>query len=461
MLECKIPSGCSPEKSYIITQVLKRWLGLEVSFIFDDGTDYRISMPTHEETIILPDYFFSQFDEVLLSGATIEGETDEFWQIPSYLMSQGILNPTIPRYFEKSECQGIVDLPDYEIPIDIFGVCFFLLSRMEEYGHQGLDQHDRFSAYSSRNYCLGVLDRPIADELTELLWNAMSSRWPHLSRKKESFSIELSHDVDHPSRYKFCSFSVLLKRFAKDAILNGEWKPCITGLVSRVKSAPLIASDDPYYNFDWIMNQSEIRGLKSTFFFMCGGSHPLYDPDYPIASSELKSLLISIDSRGHYSGIHPSFYCFDNKQVLNKEVNIWESIVSNYILRNGKTISRMHYLRFSTEITPKLLEDSGVTDDYTMGYADHVGFRAGTCKQFQFFSIPERRELSLNVKPLCAMEVSVLGYMGKTYKEAYESFMQIKRACMSVNGTFSLLWHNSELVSKADRELYLAIVDGN
>ena len=231
--------------------------------------------------------------------------------------------------------------------------------------------------------------------------------------------------------------------------------------MSRMKSTALIASDDPYNNFNWIMNQSEIRGLKSTFFFMCGGSHPLYDPDYSITSSELKSLLISIDSRGHYSGIHPSFYCFDNKQMLNKEVNIWKSITSSYILRYGKTISRMHYLRFATEITPKLLEESGVTDDYTMGYADHIGFRAGTCKQFQFFSIPECRQLALTVRPLCAMEVSVLGYMGKTHSDAYESFMEIKRACMRVNGTFSLLWHNSELVSKADRELYLAIVDGN
>ena len=461
MLECKMPSSFSGEKSYVISQILMRWLGLEVSIIFDEGTDYRISMPNDERVIILPDYFFSQFSEVLLSGAPIEGVTEEFWQIPSHLMSQSILESKMPRYFENSDAQGIVDSYDYEIPIDIFGVCFYLLSRMEEYGHQGLDQHGRFSAQNSHNYHLGVLDRPIVDELTELLWNAISSCWPELKREKQSFSIELSHDVDHPARYKFCNLKVLLKRFAKDIILNGKFRPCITGLVSRIKSTPLIPCDDPYYNFDWIMDQSERRGLKSTFFFMCGGSHPLYDPDYDITSLELKRLIASIDSRGHESGIHPSFYCFDNKQVLSKEINTWRSIISTYNLRHGKAISRMHYLRFAIEKTPKLLEGLGVTDDYTMGYADHVGFRAGTCKQFQFFSIPERRELALTVKPLCAMEVSVLSYMGKTYNEAYDSFMQIKRACMRVNGTFSLLWHNSELVSKADRALYLAVVDGS
>lgn len=428
--------------------------------IFDSGCDYRITMPGQDGIIRLPDYFFTQFDERLERTMLFGGETDEFWHIPSHLMSSSILESKIPRYFKDSGINSIENLNTYEIPIDIFGICFYLLSRMEEHEYKVLDQHGRFSALSSRNYSLGVLNRPIVDELTELLWNAISSRWPQLARKKQSFSIELSHDVDHPSRYKFCNLKLLFKRVAKDIFYNRKSKSCFSGLVSRVRLDSSIAYDDPYYNFDWIMDQSENRGLKSTFFYMCGGSHPLYDSGYDIFSPELKNIIDNIDARGHKSGIHPSYQCFDDRKTLNKELIKWHSIIAKYSLRHAKPISRMHYLRFSTEITPALLEVLGVTDDYTMGYADHIGFRAGTCRPYNFFDISLRRELKLVINPLCAMEGTVLNYMQQEHDVAYESFMDIKRACMRVNGNFSLLWHNSELVTDLDRDLYLSILDG-
>ena len=107
------------------------------------------------------------------------------------------------------------------------------------------------------------------------------------------------------------------------------------------------------------------------------------------------------------------------------------------------------------------MEQAGIEEDYTLGFADCAGFRAGTSKDFQFFSITERRKLKLFMKPLCAMEASVLSYMGKSHNEAYDYFMKLRKACERVGGVFSLLWHNSHFVSGADRELYLSTISNS
>ena len=37
-------------------------------------------------------------------------------------------------------------------------------------------------------------------------------------------------------------------------------------------------------------------------------------------------------------------------------------------------------------------------------------------------------------------------------------FLQLKNACKVVNGTFTLLWHNNQLATKAERDLYASII---
>jgi len=94
-----------------------------------------------------------------------------------------------------------------------------------------------------------------------------------------------------------------------------------------------------------------------------------------------------------------------------------------------------------------------------MGYADHVGFRAGTSKPYPAFDPVNQHLLSLTVKPLVAME-------GSLYSRAYmaigdqndiaDKLGALRRTCRSVNGVFSLLWHNSELVESENRDVYLS-----
>ena len=69
--------------------------------------------------------------------------------------------------------------------------------------------------------------------------------------------------------------------------------------------------------------------------------------------------------------------------------------------------------------------------------------------------------LNVRVRPLIAMECTVMAprYMGLgTGEAAYAKFSQLKDACRAVNGCFTLLWHNSQFETKAERDLYEAVL---
>ena len=60
-----------------------------------------------------------------------------------------------------------------------------------------------------------------------------------------------------------------------------------------------------------------------------------------------------------------------------------------------------------------------------------------------------QKKLNLKQHPLIVMECSVTDYMGLGFsKEALKIMQDLKKKCQIVNGTFSLLWHNSELYEK-------------
>lgn len=99
--------------------------------------------------------------------------------------------------------------------------------------------------------------------------------------------------------------------------------------------------------------------------------------------------------------------------------------------------------------------------DSTLGYADHPGFRCGTCFEYPAFDPVSGMILKLRLRPLIAMECTVMAtrYMGLgTGDAAFRKFKQLKDACNAVGGCFTLLWHNTELEMLPERRLYQAVI---
>lgn len=120
----------------------------------------------------------------------------------------------------------------------------------------------------------------------------------------------------------------------------------------------------------------------------------------------------------------------------------------------------MHYLRWEQPTTLRAWAEAGMDYDSSLGYADRPGFRCGTCFEYPAFDPVLDKALNLRVRPLIAMECTLLdkSYLGLNESLGQEKLYQLKKACAAVGGCFTLLWHNSYLNDSALRRMYLGAI---
>lgn len=352
----------------------------------------------------------------------------------------------------------------YRINYDILGLTYWMLSRLEETNRQHLDNHQRFAATSSHAFKHGYLERPVVDEWLAILGQVMQKTWPELKLKQHQPSMKVSHDVDMPSRYGFRSALGTARGMLADALKRRNLKGALLAPWVRLNSGKALHPADPANTFEWIMDISEQHGLVSAFYFICGRTDPSKDADYELEHPAIRRLMREIHTRGHEIGLHPSYNTFQAPQGIQAEVQRLINTCKEENIYQEVWGGRMHYLRWEHPTTMRAWNDAGLTYDSTLGYADCVGFRCGTCYEYPAFDPLEGRQLQLRIRPLVAMESTVTAphYMGLGLGEtALKKFCELKDICLAVGGCFTLLWHNSQFDSEAEREFYKAVVSYN
>lgn len=350
----------------------------------------------------------------------------------------------------------------YVIDYDILGLTYWMLSRREEVEHGKGDRYDRFSTHVSHAFQHGYLDRPVVDEWLFILRQAVQRQWPELQLRPLHYSMRVSHDVDEPSRYAFKSLRALTRVVAIDVLRHGDWSAPLRALHVKLKGQRRLVAGDPANTFDWLMGMSERYGLKSAFYFICGRTNPAMDADYELEWPAIRALLREINGRGHEIGLHPSFETYRQAELIEAEVQRLKTVCAEEGVQQAEWGGRMHYLRWAHPLTMRAWEQAGMTYDSTLGYADMPGFRCGTCHEYPAFDPVEGRQLNLRIRPLIAMEVTVMSttYMGLGQgAEAVAQFEALIRACRAVGGCFTLLWHNSNLSTPAERALYERVLE--
>ena len=107
--------------------------------------------------------------------------------------------------------------------------------------------------------------------------------------------------------------------------------------------------------------------------------------------------------------------------------------------------SRQHFLKLTLPETYRNLIDLDITDDYTMGYASQVGFRASICTPFNFYDLDMELETKLKVHSFAFMEGTLKYHMKVGPEEAMQKIKPLIDDVKSVNGVFMSLWHNDTL----------------
>lgn len=346
------------------------------------------------------------------------------------------------------------------IHYDILGLTYWMLTRLEEIGRTDLDEHQRFPATSSHAYKHGYLERPIVDEWLDILGQVIKRVWPEVELKRNEFKVQVSHDVDCPSQYAFKSWLTVSRMMAGHLVKRRDIKAFLNAAWVKLTTGSQLHPSDPFNTFDWLMDVSEARDLKSTFNFICGRTDPAKDGDYELEHPVIRNLLRRIHERGHEIGLHPSYGTFRRPELIVQEAERLKRVCTEEGIEQSDWGGRMHYLRWEQPITMRAWADAGLTYDSTLGYADSPGFRCGTCHEYPAFDACAQEQLKLRIRPLVVMECTVIGltYLGLGISNsAQERIGLLKSKCSSVGGVFTLLWHNSFLQEKGLKERYESI----
>lgn len=465
MLIVQFQSGFTAERKYIFDVLLKDFLGID--YVIDEMplSENAVIINDGGNTLKLADCFFAQGEDSFYKYRSLPKQHLDVVVLDIVKeLACLVTEKTIPViYGEKLGDGEYIKVADREIQIgiDVFGSAFFMLSRYEEVVKNARDQYDRFSAKESLAYQEGFLERPIINEYIEILWWAIKKLWPDLKRKKRTFRIIPTHDVDRPYGTAFLNSYEKMRSLAGDLIKRRN----ISLFWRRLKMIANIAIKgyefDEDNTFDFIMDISERNGLISNFYFMTLNGVSDFDGNYDIERYELTNLIKKIAFRGHEIGIHPSFVSYDNENVFLRCVESLKNTLTNMGLHFDILGGRQHYLRWKCPETWCLYEKAGLTYDTTLAFADHIGFRCGVCYEYPVFDVVARKALGVYERPLIVMEGSGLdkSYMGLTKEEMLCRCLKLKETCRKYQGDFVILWHNSSLATQEDKLLYQNIIE--
>ncbi len=325
---------------------------------------------------------------------------------------------------------------DGTIPFDMFSASFWLLSRWEEYLPHSKDQHQRFPVASSYSFQNGFLNRPIINEWVDKLLEAIKSTWPNSITEKRVFKHTLTIDVDAPFAYRHKSFVTQI---------GGMGKNVLFGQMNLVKERLEVVKRAIVDPFDTYNDFKENRGNSDVIYFFHVGEKTLYDPVTP-KSSVMMDVLQNVSSYADV-GLHPSYFSHEREGfgVEKKRLERWA--------KQPITKSRFHFLKFDISKSIQQIKEVGIQEEYSMGYAEEIGFRAGTCSPFRFYDLDREEESSIIIHPFAFMDATFIQYKKASVDEAIISMKEMVDRVCAVKGVIVSIWHNHSFsVSGGDQE---------
>lgn len=322
-----------------------------------------------------------------------------------------------------------------DLGFDLFSASFYIASRYEEYRNieEHTDEHGRYLPQYSLQHKIGILKRPIINLWVKALLELLNTKMRTTFALPKSYTPVVSIDVDQAWQYKHKGIVKSAGSLVK-SVVQGKF-----GVFNDKCSVMMGRKKDAFDTYDYISSfiaQQEVSGL---FFFLIGDYQKPYDTNVSLNKLALRSLVKTLSEQFEV-GIHPSYHSFLNEKELKKEVDKLGQAAGSSILK-----SRNHFLKISIPDSYRLLEKLNIEEDYTMGYAQEEGFRAGICTPFLLFDVLQNRPLKVKVHPFAYMDGTLNEYKKLPLEDAKKSVAFLKNQVKAVNGEMIAIWHNSSL----------------
>jgi len=361
---------------------------------------------------------------------------DEIYFFPANLLFETEIKQQTIEFveFDGIKCPFPVFKDSY-FPFDPFAAAFYLTTRYEEYLPFRKDKYDRFDASESLAFNLGFLKKPMVNIWANKIAVIIHDRFPQLIFPERKYRFIPTIDIDSAWAYKQKGFIRNCAGYLKSLIeLNFQEITDRTKVITGIEK-------DPFDTFAFQFELLKKYNLKPIYFILFAG-YGQFDKNINVFNRKFQSLIKSIADYAEV-GIHPSFASNSEPQKLYTEINNLKGVLNREV-----TKSRQHFLKINFPSTFRNLIEADIAEDYTLGFASEIGFRASICDPFYFYDLDLERETPLRLFPFAIMEGTLRDYQNVSAPDSLNHIKPIIDEVKAVKGTFISLWHNESLSNK-------------
>lgn len=332
----------------------------------------------------------------------------------------------IPCFFSVGEASSL--------PFDIFAASFYLLSRYEEYLPHVKDKAGRFQASESLAFQENFLDIPVIDIWAHKFRSILKDRFPTYKFPERLFETGSIITVTEAYCYKKKGIVRVVLGWIMDLL---QLKP---KYVLHRFQVMLKFKKDPYDIYSRLIRLLKKRKVAMKFMFQVS-DFSTYDRNINHNRLELQSLIKSVADYAEV-GLQPGYYANQKFRVLKDEKKRLEDIIRRPVI----SAINNHYNLLLPDTYNHMVE-LDFKNDYSMGYPEAVGFRAGTCTPFLFYDLNFEITTPLLVHPY-SLSIGAL----KKLKESEIEYkvLEIKRQIKLVNGHLISVFANTDFSEYAN-----------
>ena len=160
---------------------------------------------------------------------------------------------------------------------------------------------------------------------------------------------------------------------------------------------------DPYDTFKWIIRKQKTCDFKFMVLFLIG-DYSTYDKNINTNKKQFVSLIKSVADYCDV-GIKASYFSLEDVDILKEEKLKMEAITHTDLKAVRNSFSKLNI-----PTSYRNLVELEIHQDFTMGYIDTLGFRAGTCTPFQFYDLDYEVQTPLQINPYQCLDFGLLKY---------------------------------------------------
>lgn len=395
-------------------------------FIFKGILKSQIEYTTDRAAFIRRDGAKVNYSEAQIDGSVF------FHQTPFLLETR--INAFKPGFTGFGNGKAPFPVNDSALPFDVFAAAFYMLTRYEEYYFKS-PEGAPFSWHDSLQHKCKILDQPVIDEWALLIKNLISNRFPEKIFATRNF---LHLPVVRVDLYPLPANGLLNKSttFLK-SLVHKDGRAllfdALTGMANDADNNLLFANE-------------LFRTHKITPFYFIDKVHGEIEP------AAFKALLEKVTVAANFGILRPSELP-SQKKSLSAAAKIFDELA----ISNDPATLQLDGLLLPDGYL-QLLE-SKIPVDFSMGYSDRTGFRAGTCTPFDWYDLQVEKKTALKVYSYC-MTDTALQLLGLT--EAKETCTALIDRLKVVDGLFCSNWSLKSLSENAKfkkwKSLYSSIV---